>query len=110
MTDPHAVSDPCYSVHRTLRELSDSMWLHYAHDLVDRACAGHTYRMLQAHPLYLLTAAEFAAGMLTGQPNPDRFFLPALHEELDRAGVPPSAVHQSLGYALPLRGAQPSKG
>lgn len=113
-SEPHQVSDPAYAFVDALQCLSTTMWSHYAPELVERARAGHTFAMLQAHPLYLLTVAEFHAGQLPGYVNPDRFFLPALHEELDRADVPPSVVHASLGYAPPLRSpaprAQPPKG
>jgi hypothetical protein len=108
-SEPHQVSDPAYALGGALQSLSTSLWSHYAHELVERALSGHTYRMLQAHPLYLLTVCEFHAGILTGQPNPDRFFLPALWEELDRADVPPSAVHPSLNYG-PAPSVQPPKG
>ena len=112
-SEPHQVSDPGYALPKALRALSDCLWQRLATDLVLCAKSGAHYSDLQRHPLYLLTAAEFSAGMLTGQPNPDRFFLPALHEELDRAGVPPSAVHPSLGYAPSVQPApqtQPPKG
>lgn len=101
MTEPHTVSDPGYALPKVLRAVSTAMWERLAGDLVECARRGDTFTDLQSHILYLLTVVEFQAGMLHGHPNPERFFLPALHEELDRAGVPPSAVHPSLGYGEP---------